>query len=96
MVLVGNDPDGNVPTFTVIDSPLNGKLSGTAPDLTYSPNAGYIGIDRFTFETNDGIISSSLATVSINITPVKKPTDNSTSGVLGFFRRIFKRPKTNP
>jgi uncharacterized repeat protein (TIGR01451 family) len=34
-------------------TPTKGTLSGTAPTLTYAPNAGYIGDDSFTFTVDD-------------------------------------------
>lgn len=69
IVLAGSDPDGNAITFAVVGNPTKGTLSGTAPNLTYQPNADATGSDQFTFKTSDGSLTSSLATVSINITP---------------------------
>ena len=54
--------------YTVIQQTLNGVLSGVAPNLTYTPSAGYIGSDTFTFKVNDGTFDSNIATVSINVT----------------------------
>jgi hypothetical protein len=45
-------------------------LSGTAPNLTYTPNAGYFGPDSFTYKANDGTVDSNVATASITVTPV--------------------------
>ena len=59
----------NVFTYTV-GAPSHGVLSGTAPNLTYTPNADYNGPDSFTFKVNDGARDSNTATVSINVTPV--------------------------
>merc|ERR1711900_114225 len=47
-----------------------GTLSGTAPDLTYSPQEGYSGADSFTFSVNDGELDSEVVTVSITVTAV--------------------------
>jgi VCBS repeat-containing protein len=38
--------------------------------VTYTPNTNFNGGDRFTFRVNDGTTNSSLATVSITVTPV--------------------------
>jgi Big-like domain-containing protein/FIMAH domain-containing protein len=57
-------------TFTVLTSPTKGTLSGTAPNLTYTPNSNENGSDSFTFRVNDGALDSGSATVSITITPV--------------------------
>jgi uncharacterized protein (TIGR03437 family) len=71
--LTGSDVDGDTLTFTVVSGPAKGTLSGTAPNLTYTPNANYNGSDSFTFRVSDGAASSNVATVSINVTPVNDP-----------------------
>jgi MYXO-CTERM domain-containing protein len=45
-------------------------LSGSAPALTYTPNANAHGPDSFTFKVNDGQVDSAIATVSIAIASV--------------------------
>ncbi len=70
IVLSGSDPDDNPLTFSIVDGPVSGSLSGTAPDLTYTPGADYNGLDSFTYKANDGIADSELATVSITIASV--------------------------
>lgn len=70
VVLSGTDADGNPLTYTVLTNPTKGGLSGTAPNLTYLPNANANGSDSFTFRVNDGTVNSSAATVSISITAV--------------------------
>jgi chitodextrinase len=59
--------DDNNPLIYTISSPLHGSLSGTAPDLVYTPTANYSGTDTFTYSVNDGTISSNTSTVSINV-----------------------------
>jgi hypothetical protein len=46
-----------------VTNPTHGTLSGTAPNLIYAPNAGYVGADSFTFKANDRIDDSAPATV---------------------------------
>ena len=55
-------------TYTVASQPANGTLSGTAPNLTYTPAANFFGSDSFTFTANDGAVGSNTATVSIAVT----------------------------
>lgn len=69
ITLAGTDPDGEPLTFSIVDSPANGDLSGTPPNVTYTPDANTTGSDSFTFTANDGTVTSSAATVSITITP---------------------------
>ncbi|WP_193213919.1 Ig-like domain-containing protein [Luteolibacter marinus] len=68
--LSGSDPQGDSLTYSILISPTKGTLSGTAPNLTYRPNANANGSDSFTYRVNDGEFNSSSATVSISITPV--------------------------
>jgi large repetitive protein len=65
--LGATDPDGNPLTFAAT-SPAHGALSGVAPNLTYTPAAGFAGSDSFTFKANDGAADSNVATVSITVT----------------------------
>lgn len=68
IVLTGSDIDGDALSFTVVSGPANGALTGTAPNLIYTPNATYKGADSFTFTVGDGHINST-GTVSINVLP---------------------------
>jgi hypothetical protein len=52
--------------YSVVDNPAHGTLSGTAPNLTYTPTSGYAGADSFTFKANNGT-DSNKATVSITV-----------------------------
>ena len=52
IILGGTDPDGDDLTYSVASEPLNGSLSGTAPELIYTPSSGYIGSDSFTFSVS--------------------------------------------
>ncbi len=80
ITLTGSDADGDALTFSVSGSPSHGSLSGSAPNLTYTPDANYNGADSFQFVVNDGAVNSPEATVSINITPVNDaPTATSQS-----------------
>jgi len=73
ITLVATDADGDALTYAVVSGPANGSLSGTAPSLTYTPNAGYAGADSFTFKANDGTDDSNTATVSVTVTNVNVP-----------------------
>ena len=77
ITLTGTDGDDNpaLPlTYMVTANPAHGTLTGTAPNLTYTPNAGYIGSDSFQFKVNNGVFDSSAATVNINVTDATAPT----------------------
>src|ERR1019366_4121676 len=53
-------------TYTVLSQPGQGALTGTPPNLTYTPTPGFLGTDSFTFKANDGFLDSNIATVTVN------------------------------
>jgi hypothetical protein len=67
IALTGSDPDGDALTFAVVSGPAHGSLSGTAPALTYTPAAGYVGVDSFSFVVNDGTANSLEATIMLTV-----------------------------
>ncbi|MGI3782665.1 MAG: Ig-like domain-containing protein [Janthinobacterium lividum] len=67
VTLAATDADGSALTYTVRDQPQHGILSGTAPNLTYTPSERYSGTDSFTYVVSDGNVESEPATVSIDV-----------------------------
>ena len=65
--LTGVDPDNNELSFVVTQAPQGGTLSGAIPNLIYTPNAGFSGIDRLRFKANDGALDSAEAVVTFNV-----------------------------
>jgi subtilisin family serine protease len=59
--------------WTIESDPEHGLLSGTAPDLIYTPEADWFGTDSFTFSVNDGLQDSNTATIEIVVAPVDDP-----------------------
>jgi hypothetical protein len=70
ITLTASDVDGDALTYTVASQPSEGTLTGTAPSLTYAPDAQFNGSDSFTFTVNDGTVDSSPATVAIAVAAV--------------------------
>ena len=64
ITLTGASPIGSI-SFQKLTDPANGTLTGTAPNLTYTPNGGFTGTDKFTFQTQDSLTTSEPATVAI-------------------------------
>lgn len=54
----------------IVGDPANGTLSGTAPNLTYTPDADFYGTDSVTFHVNDGFNDSNVATITIEVLPL--------------------------
>jgi len=73
ITLSATDADGDALSYSVVSAPASGTLSGTAPNLTYTPDAGFVGSDSFTFVANDGTVDSNTATVSITVNEVAQP-----------------------
>jgi len=69
IILTGSDPDGDELTFTVTSGPANGSLTGTAPNLTYTPASHYSGSDGFTFRATDpgGLYDEATVMVLVNL-----------------------------
>ncbi|MEI6605174.1 MAG: DUF6288 domain-containing protein [Verrucomicrobiota bacterium] len=64
ITLTGTSPRSAV-TFTNVTAPAHGTLTGTAPNLIYTPATGYSGPDYFTFQTVDSLTTSNPGTVSL-------------------------------
>ena len=79
ITLTGSDGDGDLITFAITKQPDHGTLSGQPPNVTYTPNAGYLGRDDFSFRTDDGQAISNTAKVSINVVPLGSPPTVTTS-----------------
>ncbi len=67
ITISGIDPDGDPLTYSIVSSPIHGSLSGSPPNMVYTPNSGVTGADFFFFKANDGVLDSLAARVSITI-----------------------------
>ncbi len=70
IILTALDVDGDPLTWSIVDVPLHGVLSGDAPNLTYTPILDYNGDDSFTFKVNDGTADSNIASITITLLAV--------------------------
>ena len=71
--VLANDTDVDEDDLTAVleSSPSHGLLTlNAAGTFVYSPAAGFIGVDSFTYRASDGELTSNLATVTITVTPV--------------------------
>ena len=79
ITLSATDIDGNALTYSIVNTPSHGVLSGfssSTGQVTYMPNSGFSGSDSFTFRANDGIVNSNTATISITVNS-QPPTNHA-------------------
>ncbi len=69
ITLVATDPNGGALTYSIVTSPAKGTVSLAGNVATYTPAAGTIGADSFTFKVSDGKYNSAPAKVSVILNP---------------------------
>ncbi len=80
ITLVGTDVEGAILTYSVVNTPAHGSVGAVGGNtVTYTPAANFNGTDSFTFRANDGAVNSTLAVVTITVTPVNDPPTASDS-----------------
>jgi uncharacterized repeat protein (TIGR01451 family) len=67
------DINNDLLSYKFISSPLHGNVSGTAPNIIYRPNKGYIGSDSFTVSASNAMGSETNITVSIDVLQIPHP-----------------------
>gem|GEM_PF-1356090 len=93
------DADGDVLNATIISGPRTyGSVSCTTPtfNCTYTPNSGFVGVDRFSYTADDGADGSSTAFIQMVVLPPSTPTFDAQEDQLStaqntsrFFTRSF-------
>ena len=74
--VLGNDSDPRARPLTAIlvAGPTNGTLTLNASgSFNYTPTAGYLGTDSFTYRAHNGFLNSGIATVNLTINEVIPP-----------------------
>ena len=71
-VLQNDTPNSGVTAVLVGLGPSNASSFTLSPDgsFTYTPNPDFNGTDTFTYQTNNGSLTSNTATVTITVNPV--------------------------
>ncbi|MEO6579058.1 MAG: Ig-like domain-containing protein [Candidatus Limnocylindria bacterium] len=66
--LSADDADFDTLRYTILSGPDHGSLDDCSSGVcTYTPSAGYIGPDSFTWQANDGLVNSNVATFAIKV-----------------------------
>ena len=66
--LIASDPDGDSITFSILEQPKNGTITGSGPSYRYTPKANYHGTDSFSVSASDGKLKSKAAIIYLNVT----------------------------
>lgn len=69
IILKGRDAIGSPLTYTIVEGPAFGTLTGTAPQLTYTPTRYAVGGDRLVFTVSNGVMTSAPAAITIRFAP---------------------------
>ena len=74
VLLDDSDPDGDAIAAALFSAPLHGSVT-LAEDgsFSYTPEAGYVGLDSFIYRVFDGELHSALAAVTIHVVPNDEP-----------------------
>ena len=72
--LAGYDADGDALSFTILTPPQFGSLTGTPPDVTYTPSNNVTSTDRLLFLVDDGMATSAPVVVNFSVnSPANTP-----------------------
>lgn len=69
VTLAATDPENEPLTFSIRRAPAHGRLAGMPPQLVYTPDADFSGIDTFEYRANDGQSTSRPGLVTVTVTP---------------------------
>ncbi|WP_233214590.1 LamG-like jellyroll fold domain-containing protein [Rhodopirellula bahusiensis] len=62
------DVDSDPLRIVIVAHPANGTLQVDLDgNVTYTPNSGYFGDDSFSYQADDGLLTSNIATVTIDV-----------------------------
>ena len=73
VALSATDPDGDALTFTILNGPLHGAVSGFDPttgQLTYTPYLHFNGNDTLTFQADDGKLGITKGVLTLDVAAV--------------------------
>ncbi len=67
------DPDGDPLTLIGVTAPANGTAAISGNLLLYTPVAGFVGVDSFTYTISDSFGAQATATVSVTVVRPNRP-----------------------
>lgn len=69
ITLSGKEASSLPLTYEIVEQPHGGTLTGTPPNLSYTPGENFTGPDSFSFRVDNGTSTSRAAQVRIDIAP---------------------------
>lgn len=69
VTLIANDYQTSSLTYSIVTPPSSGTLTGSPPNLTYTPAPGFSGVASFTYKAADGAYNSNIANVILTVLP---------------------------
>ncbi len=69
VTLSGRDVVGAPLSYTIIEGPFYGTITGNPPNLQYTPAINASGLDRIRFTVSNGVATSVAADISLRILP---------------------------
>jgi endonuclease G, mitochondrial len=80
ITLTASDAENNPLAYNIQTQPEHGTLSGSGVNFIYTPAPDYHGADSFTFIASDKYLTSTPATVSVNVAVVNDAPVNNVPG----------------
>jgi len=68
-----SDPENDTLSISSVGTPSHGSAVKNGTQIIYTPDAGYVGEDSFTYTISDGNGGTATATETVTITPVNAP-----------------------
>ena len=68
--LLANDPQSDPINYLITSQPEHGHIELTDALISYTPIPDYFGVDSFEYQASDGQVTSNIAIVTINISPI--------------------------
>ena len=70
------DPDHNLLSVSAVTQGANGTVANNGSYVRYTPNAGFTGVDTFTYTMSDGQGGTDTAVVTVTVNPNSPPVGN--------------------
>ncbi|MFO8033751.1 MAG: Ig-like domain-containing protein [Candidatus Bipolaricaulota bacterium] len=65
--LAARGPDEDQLSFSILGLPSHGRVTGTPPDLVYTPDPAFEGVDQITYSVEDAFGAFDIGVVRINV-----------------------------